>query len=243
MTTKTTKATPRKAPAKKTRVRKAPAKKPVDAITVSVSDFEKAIARVKPFACTDETLPMINGIMLELKDRVLTVVATDRFTIGASLVHPLFYDEDEELPADFQVVIRLPELPIVAAVLKRCVLGRIDLQVLGGQIVIDGIRVGDTDLNGQFPDWRRLVTEAEKRINGGVPEIGEIAMNPAYLRRFAQIRPLPTMRVTGANHPALAVAEGFIGLLMPVRITTTREEVLAKFGIAMEKPESAESAA
>lgn len=244
MTTNTTarKTAARKAPAKKAPVRKSPAKKPVDTITVSVSDFEKAIARVKPFACTDETFPMINGIMLELKDRVLTVVATDRFTIGASLVHPVFYDEDKELPADFQVVIRLSELPIVAAVLKRSpgrLVGRIDLRVSGGQIVIDGMRVGDTDLNGKFPDWRRLVAEAEGRIAEGVPEIGEIAMNPAYLRRFAQVRPLPVMRVTAAHRPALAVSDGFIGLLMPVRITTTRTEALAEFGITVEKPESA----
>lgn len=245
MTPKTTKpvrkSAPRKVPAKKAAPRRAAANKVTDTITVSVTDFTRALARVKPFACTDQTLPMINGVALQLRDRVLTVTATDRFTLGSSIVRPVFVDGNNVLPPDFEVLIRLMEMPILLTALKRSetkAINRIDLRVADGRIELDGVRVGDPDIPGRFPEWRGIIAEAEQRVADGTPDFTEIVVNPSYLRRFALINPTPKMIVSGQSKPVVAVADDFVGVLMPVATSKARAEVLSEFGIG-----SSESAA
>ena len=96
MTNSTRKTPPAKrAPAKRA-PRKATAKKPTNKITVIISEFEKAIARVKPFACADTSLPMINSVALQMRDRKLTIAGTDRFTMGVNVIKPVFLDGDTD---------------------------------------------------------------------------------------------------------------------------------------------------
>ena len=234
MTNTTTKTSSRRTPAKRA-PRKPAAKKSTDKMTVVISEFEKAIATVKPFASADTTLPMINSVVLQMRDRTLTIAATDRFTMGANVIRPVFPDDNKDLPGDFEVVIRLIELPILLGALKRSdakLVNRVELTITGNQIVVDGVRVGDPDLSGKFPDWRKIVAEAEV-ASQGTPQFGEVAMNPTYLRKFAQIKPRPHLRVSSESKPILAVSENFIGVLMPVRIAQDRASVLASFGIAV----------
>lgn len=236
---------PRKAAPRKATKRPNAKTPATDKITVHISEFEKAIARVKPFAGTDETLPSINAVALQLRDRVLTVVATNRFILGASVITPVLFDDDT-LPPDFEVVIRLVDLPLLAAVLKRSdarAVGRIELQVKDGQIVVDGVRFGDTNLPDKYPHWRRLVAAAEQRVAAGPPDFSEIVVNPEYLRKFTQIKPTPKLHVTAPSKPILAVSDDFIGIIMPVRVVEDRATTLARFGINVDADAKSEVAA
>ncbi|QOI66879.1 DNA polymerase III sliding clamp [Gordonia phage Bosnia] len=240
---KSTTATPRKSPAKRA-PRRAAAKKSVDTIAVASTELERAIARVKPFACTDESLPAINAVALQLRNRILTLVATDRFTLGANIIHPVFLEDDMSLPDDFEVVIRLVELPILLGALKRCnskALNRVELQIADGQVIVDGVRIGDASLSGKYPKWRQIIENAEREATAA-PEFGEVAMNPAYLRRFAAIKPRPVMRVSTPSKPVIATSDDFVGVLMPVRMTGSRADVLSQLGISVTQDKTAGAA-
>ncbi|AXQ63909.1 DNA polymerase III sliding clamp [Gordonia phage Horus] len=229
MTKNTTTATPRK-PATK-RASKRVAKPEPRPIGIHVRELERAIARVKPFAHADELLPVINSIIFDYRDGVLSAFATDRFTMGCNIVEHTA--DADNLPENFTVVVRLGELPLLLAAVKRgSAGGHAVIAHRDGQIVTDGVAVGDPTLVEAVPKWRNILAGAVREA--GAPEINSaISMNPVYLRRFAQIKPTPTMSVSTAGKPIVVTSVNFIGLLMPVRDVDGPDRLLERLGIEL----------
>lgn len=212
-------------------------------VTMSLSVDSKhlldAIARVKPFACTDETIPAINAIRLDYKpEHGLAVVATDRFILGVQSVYAARSETGENLES-FGVTIPLGQLPIVQATAKcsRRVLispTERDHATIAGYIVkpddTAGYAVG-IDHPMPWPDWRGMVRNfdqadrlrrARPRVLGRSPISRQAATHPA--NQDADSIDQSMIATDGDN---------FIGLLMPVR--GAREElqsVSERIGVA-----------
>lgn len=239
MTKNTTTAAPRKTPAKRAprrTVAKKPAPKPIG---VHVRELERSIARVKPFAHADELLPVINSIVFEYRSGVLSVFATDRFTMGCSIIEHTA--DADDLPDDFTVVVRLGELPLLMAAVKRgSAGGHAVITHKDGRIVTDGVSVGDPALIDSLPKWRNILATAAREA--GTPDINSaISMNPVYLQRFARIKPTPTLSVSTPSKPIVVTSVDFIGLLMPVRDLDGADRLLERLGV--ELPAKSEAAA
>lgn len=222
---KNTSTTARKAPAKRAPRRSTLKIEPV--ITVQCREFERVINRIKAFAGDDLT-PSINSVVIEYHKGVLSAFATDRFTMGCNIIA---HDTDpDNRPDYFKVVVRLADVALLLAAVKRVVGDRFALKHRDGRLIVDGVSVGDPDLIDTYPKYRHLLENAVRE--SGTPDLNAaISMNPVYLRRFAQIKPTPIMRVSTATKPIVVVSENFIGMLMPVREVGSVESVLARLGI------------
>ncbi|MDL9938716.1 hypothetical protein QSJ18_18370 [Gordonia sp. ABSL1-1] len=225
MTARKTPATPaKKAPAKRAPRKAVP--KVATSIFVPSRYLDQAIAKVKPFASTDTTFPRNNGVVIEMRDGILTAFATDRFTLGCNEIE--YSVDGEDKAPDFATIIRLADLPLVSVLLKRSLGMPIEITPADGRITLADTKVGE---EVSPMDWRRSIASAVEKTSANPDVNAAVSMNPVYLRRFAQLKPRPAMRVSSALAPILVTSgDSFIGLLMPLREDGIPEEIARRIG-------------
>lgn len=121
-------------------------------LTVSASELAAALDAVRFAASTDPELPMLGGVLFDIEDDTLHVVATDRYRMAVSQAATAGHDGSRA-----QVIVPVPLVDAMRALLTGGEPVRLD---------VDGERVsletGDRQAGGQFlghdfPDYRRLV--------------------------------------------------------------------------------------
>jgi DNA polymerase III sliding clamp (beta) subunit (PCNA family) len=121
-------------------------------LSVSAPDLAAALDAVRFAAGTDPELPMLRGVLFDIDDERLHVVATDRYRMAVSQAGTTGHSG-----ARAQVIVPAPLVDAMRALLS----GEEPIQ-----LAVDGDRVtletGDRQAGGQcldhdFPDYRRLV--------------------------------------------------------------------------------------
>jgi DNA polymerase-3 subunit beta len=115
-------------------------------------ELSEALSRVLPFTATDDDRPVLACVSLVAKDGKLTLVSADGFRLA---VTSLDYDDGEG-----QALINRDELQGIANALRRARRARVsfdgeDIKTL--TIDTELIRYKWASLEGNFPDWEKLI--------------------------------------------------------------------------------------
>jgi DNA polymerase-3 subunit beta len=115
-------------------------------------ELSEALSRVLPFTATDDNRPVLTCVSLVAKDGKLTLVSADGFRLA---VTSLDYDDGEG-----QALISRDELQGIANALRRARRTRVsfdgeDIKTL--TIDTELIRYKWASLEGNFPDWEKLI--------------------------------------------------------------------------------------
>lgn len=134
-------------------------------LTLTGSELTGALADVGFCAARDEARPILTGILLTIKDKLLTAVAADGFRLGCKIV-PLSQPDSDGF--DLTAI-----LPGVAARLLLKLIDEpeeligltVDLSREPGRFKFSGLsfEVITTLLGGQYPDYERIIPQP----NGG----------------------------------------------------------------------------
>lgn len=122
------------------------------------SVLAEALAHVKPAMSAEETRYYLNGLLIERRDDELFLAATD----GSRLhVVALPAPDGSEPLADMTQSLIVPRkaVPIIAGL---CDQAQVDIALAQGKLRIDSgetVMVGKL-IDGNFPDWRRVVPQA-----------------------------------------------------------------------------------
>jgi len=123
---------------------------------VGAIELAEALARVIPFTATDDNRPILQCVNFVAKEGKLTLVSADGFRLA---VISLDYDDGEG-----QALINRDDLKGITTALKRAKRARVSFEA-GGK-TLDGISlIIDTELirykwagvNGDYPDWQKLI--------------------------------------------------------------------------------------
>lgn len=181
---------------------------------VDVKELVAALTAVLPHAGTDKTLPMLRAIKFEAGDGYLTLIATNRYTLGT-------YRLEWNGP-DVDVLLELDDAKELLAYVKKVKLVPfVNLEFRDGEVeAFDLVRrqTFPLMLNVEFVRWRAVMPGTDE--HEGFPAIG---LNPAFLASFvkASKRNEPIILKFGASpvKPVrVEVGDNFIGLIMPVRM-------------------------
>lgn len=237
MTTTSTKTRP--APAKKAPAKKPAARTTPPCISVPGRTFATALRRVAKFACTDTSLPMINAVRIECsKPGCITLVATDRFVLGAESIIADTEDlKTEKARAELGVTISLADVRVLLERLRTHMIGdlHIPLTVLAdGRMSVLGTTLGIPNKDATpFPEWRKILHRVITDYTAGSKVSGSL-INPDRVKPFLGLgREVKLHLPADPNRPIMAVIPGqFVGVLMPIRSEGFKpEETLAEFGI------------
>ncbi|WP_078618356.1 MULTISPECIES: MerR family transcriptional regulator [unclassified Streptomyces] len=121
-------------------------------LTVSAPELDAALDAVRFAVGSDPELPMLGGVLFDVEDDGLHVVATDRYRMAVARAHATGHTTDR-----VQVVVPVPLVDAMRALLSDE--GPVRLAVDGGRVTLEA---GDRRTAGQcldhdFPDYRRLV--------------------------------------------------------------------------------------
>ncbi|MBA7595599.1 hypothetical protein ES703_02563 [subsurface metagenome] len=123
---------------------------------VGAGELADALNRVLPFVATDDARPILQCVNLIAKEGKLTLVSADGFRLATI---NLDFDDGEG-----QALINGAELKGVANALRRAKRARVSFEPSGESL--DGMKlVIDTELirykwlsvNGEYPDWQKLI--------------------------------------------------------------------------------------
>ena len=150
-------------------------------LTATATDLAAALKAVRFAASSDPELPMLGGVLFDITDGEVTVVATDRFRLAiASLASPAVAGPD--------VSALLPNA-FVDELLARLITGQVVLEFTGGRLEVtldDGGRITTPLADHDYPDYRRLVDNVAtpQRIAISVADL-RAAVTRAELRSLA----------------------------------------------------------
>lgn len=196
--------------------------------TISRQDWRNALVAVLAHAGTDRTLPVIRAVQIDCDAKGITFVGTDRYTLG--VYRHDFTDGDENAPEPFSFLLDRFDADDSLKLFKVQRGFQVPLRV-----TVDDVRmslhddVGDPGLtvvvkstDGVYPKWRGIVDDVRAKDK----ELAEgIALNGHYLARWSKAARVdePVRIVAHGEHGAILVSVGpnFIGLQMPVRLSTT----------------------
>lgn len=123
-------------------------------LSVSAPELAAALDAVRFAASTDPELPMLGGVLFDIEDEALHVVATDRYRMAVARAGAAGQDGSR-----VQVIVPLPLADAMRALLN----GEepVELAVDGDRVTLetgDGSRqAAGQGLDHDFPDYRRLV--------------------------------------------------------------------------------------
>jgi len=124
-------------------------------LSLDPKEFSAAVSQVSFAAATDESRPILTGILLKGSGKRISLVGVDGFRLAEkrlSLAEELAEEISLVVPARTLVeVARLSsrqEAPIQVALLPR------ESQILFG---LDGVRITSRLLEGQFPDYEKII--------------------------------------------------------------------------------------
>jgi DNA-binding transcriptional MerR regulator len=177
-------------------------------LSVAADDLRAALRSVRYAISTDPELPMLQGVLLDVDDDAVRVVATDRYRLAVSAL------PGAELTGPSGSVL-LPVTLVDELLAALDEVSTATVQIDGDDVIVD---VGERSVRGrrldaEFPDYRRLLgTESAHRIAVDAEELrSRLAAAPT--------RTVPT-GPDGAEQTATVLTLG------PVEIGLNREFLL-----------------
>lgn len=133
---------------------------PIVDATLAAPTLAMLIRSVSHAAASDESRPVLSGVLCRAADSVLTLVTADGYRLAAR-------STDLDAPFDLDVVVRAKPLASLAGLLMKATSVRIQVDSRQSAILLDSEAgcwaIGLID--GQFPDWRRaLKIEPKTRV-------------------------------------------------------------------------------
>lgn len=160
-----------------------------------------------------EYVEMLHGIRLDVDDRYLHAVASDRYTMAVAR-YALTDNEDEPwartIPAEYLTALR-------EWISSHQGDSWVTIEAGEDRLVFDSARTSySVALNRglEFPDWRGILRKLTENTIEGEPFP---CINSRYLARFGATEGILRVRLAGDMKAALLVGEDFIGAVMPAR--------------------------
>jgi len=187
-------------------------------ITLQTNELVRILKEAALFAHSDNTIPVINAVHLEVRGSELVAVATDRFVLGASKT-----ELDE--PRQFLAALTLRQVKTItqlAGAGKQCF----------STVAVDA---DDKQVKVAFSSGEILTlpTEVERGAHHGWLKLVEaqpdcepskaMDINPQLIAKFARLQGSRASRMRmhffGHAKPIrVSVGDSFVGLVMPVRM-------------------------
>jgi DNA polymerase-3 subunit beta len=187
-----------------------------DGSPLDAGEFSEVLAAVLPSASTDESRPVLCGVLFEAAESgVLTLATTDSYRLRIrSMMAPA-------LPA-IAPVIPAVSLKIVAKQLARkgaeLTTGLVGGQHVGFRVVSDGLELVTVvrTFDGQFPNWRQLLPVA---YDGGVIEVDRAGM----VKTVGKLRAL----VSARDNTPIRMAVSGVGMAPKIEMSYGVDDVTA----------------
>lgn len=190
---------------------------------ISAREFVDTLTTALTFALRDSTLPMLDGVDLNIHKGQLVTTATDRFRLA------LIRSEIDELEGkdgrlgflDYAAARRLIALVKPAGRGAGMILVPLTVTVADGKITVDNKSERVTVPISTIvtpPDVIKLITESIARE---AKSSRDWSVNPKLLASFATASrgDMAAVRVNDPTRPLIvSIGDNFIGLLMPVRM-------------------------
>lgn len=172
-------------------------------------------------AGSDDRLPVLTMVQIEVSHNVLHLVATDRYTLAVAR-HPL-----DEPASDLTLHIPATTLATVTRTLRPR--DQVQLSLTPQALTLDRLnppeltyRIPVAELHAQPLDWRKYVAKTLHRTSDTTAG-PTLAFQPAYLTRFRTAaftgQPLQVHTPDSHRQPILITSgPHFLGLLMPTRL-------------------------
>lgn len=188
--------------------------------TIQVGQAFDAFSNVLPHATSDAYLPVLSAVQVEVSGGLVTLAATDRYTLG---VAELTAEDGAE---DGSVLVPVAAVKDIVKMAKTAKIGFLTLSVEGDRVTATTPGESRTFIttDGQFPKWRSLWPD------GLAPaEISRIGLGPAHLAKFARLQrngrhdKSAALRLDfyAATKPVVVTVptiENFRAIVMPVRL-------------------------
>lgn len=209
----------------------------IPTVTLTVHEFHTLVKPVLPLASTDDMLPVINAIRLEVRGDYLCAFATDRFRAGVQRIKP-----QHGAPAGFEALVKLRDITRLLQLFKPVrgqdpadVTFTIEDNILwatsSGGLGFDfaDMRIGSALEISEFPNMLRLFTDQLGEITPASGEVlkpgGSFGMNPDYLASFkaaASVNKEPAVFIrppASVRRPLIVqVGDDFLGMVMQRRV-------------------------
>ncbi len=132
-----------------------PQVQPEDSITIPFTEFCAMVRRVARAVSKDQDRVILTGVLVQVEESRLRMVATDSYRLALT-----DYKLETEAQTPFSVVIAGSFLQEVASLPKG--IGNITLAVAENQIIVtyENTVLINKRINGNFPDYRRLLPAA-----------------------------------------------------------------------------------
>lgn len=208
-------------------------------ILVGTHDFRRGLKSVLPHTSTDETLPAICRIRLDVGPQNVTITATDRFTAALAIVsvHAHLDTDNAEtelswigtidlVPADAKSILGIFHAPKDKGDEPQYIL-RIEadenhVTVIDSSGLIDGhsLKVPRLGADDAFPKLEKLFAQYH---HASAALVEDIAVNGKFQSRFAIAatsydQPLIIQTTTAGRAQFIRCGESFLGLLTPVHV-------------------------
>ncbi|MGJ6968916.1 hypothetical protein ACSDR0_44155 [Streptosporangium sp. G11] len=194
--------------------------------TMSGRELRLFFGAVLPHASTDDTLPPITMLTLDVAGGVLHALATDRYTLGIAR-HPL----PSGTPGAF--TLGVPAAAVRAVISHIKLRASVELTLSAEALTIDQFdpqvryHLPASDARPVLPDWRTWLAERLTATPEPVLTAARgIVLNPTYLARF---RSAPRDGLGIEMRPAgrcmvITCGTHFLGLVMPMDLSKVHAE-------------------
>ncbi len=128
-------------------------------IELNPKDFAEAVSSVAFSAANEDTRPILTGILLHYSDGYLTFATADGFRLSEKVV-----EADTNLE-EFNVVIPAKTLTEVARIFSssdEVITFTLNLNDSLAQFESNGVKISTRILNGNFPDYKKLIPDDHK---------------------------------------------------------------------------------
>ena len=209
-------------------------------ILVGTNDLRAGLISVKVHGCTDQDLPALCRIRLDVGPENVTITATDRFTAGLAIVSVFAHLNPEDLEETDLPWVEVIDLTVddVEKILSifKCAKDKADepefllriestdthVTVTDSSGMIDGraLKLPRLPADDGFPDLTNLFTRAH---HGKPTLLEDMAVGGRLLARFKAAatcyhEALLIEATTGSRSLTIRCGESFLGILMPVHV-------------------------
>lgn len=125
-------------------------------VTISSSGIKDIIAKVSIAAATDETRPVLAGVLFHFKDPDLKVAATDSYRLAELTVR-----FEKSSPEELKVVVPAKALAELGRVVDQ---GEVKLRTAENQVQFEteDVRLVSRLVEGEFPDYTQIIPKGSQ---------------------------------------------------------------------------------
>lgn len=128
-----------------------------ESITMPAVALAETVDRVARAASRDEVRPILTGIMVNVEETTLTMVATDSYRLSVKRT-----ELADGAPAPFEANVPARAMRELARIVTASEVEEVEIALPGNQIVFraGGVTLSSRLIDGQFPNYRQLLPDA-----------------------------------------------------------------------------------